>query len=634
MLKLRFEGQIDGLVPGIEALSEELRFKVREDGIPVRVKKGNGNIVVAFDGSEGSVVFDEKIHFFRGLSLLIEALQNTENIKTENFKITEEPQFTINGAMIDASRNAVMTVESIKKIIRKMALMGLNIIMMYTEDTYTIKDEPYFGYMRGKYSYEELKECDDYADIFGIEMIPCIQTLGHLEQFLKWDAVAYLKDTERELLVESDKTYEFLDKAIKAACAPFRSKRIHIGMDEAHGLGLGKYLELNGYKNRFELMTSHLQKLTEITRKYGLKPMIWSDIYFRLGSKTGNYYDVDSQIPEGVIKSIPEEVQLVYWDYYHDDQEFYQAFIKKHKNFGQEPIFAGGVWTWTGICTHYDITFRNTNAALNACKEENLKEVFTTMWGDNGNESNFFSSLLGLQLYAEHGYAKELDIEKLKRRVKFCTGINYDAYMDITRMDEMPGLITKEYDPTNPSKYLLWQDMLMGLFDRHIEGLDMDGHYAMLEERFKSHREQNKESEFVFGVIEKLCSVLKIKSNAGINLKKAYDEKDLKTIREYAEVKLPQLLENIRGLREAHRQQWLDTYKAFGWEVIDIRYGGLLARVDTVIKRLEDYLEGKISRIEELEEQRLRYDSPDRPIITGTNLYCSYHRIATANVVW
>jgi len=40
------------------------------------------------------------------------------------------------GVMIDCSRNAVMTVDSVKKyadIIRK---MGYNTIMLYTEDTY------------------------------------------------------------------------------------------------------------------------------------------------------------------------------------------------------------------------------------------------------------------------------------------------------------------------------------------------------------------------------------------------------------------------------------------------------------------------------------------------------------------
>src|SRR5699024_12703966 len=78
--------------------------------------------------------------------------------------------------------------------------------MLYMEDTYEVKGEPYFGYMRGRYSQQELKQYDDYANQFGIELIPCIQTLAHLEEFLKWDAAFKYKDTRGALLLESEPT--------------------------------------------------------------------------------------------------------------------------------------------------------------------------------------------------------------------------------------------------------------------------------------------------------------------------------------------------------------------------------------------------------------------------------------------
>ncbi len=31
-----------------------------------------------------------------------------------------------------------------------MAVMGLNMLMLYAEDSYVIEGEPWFGYMRGK----------------------------------------------------------------------------------------------------------------------------------------------------------------------------------------------------------------------------------------------------------------------------------------------------------------------------------------------------------------------------------------------------------------------------------------------------------------------------------------------------
>ncbi|WP_077302538.1 family 20 glycosylhydrolase [Virgibacillus pantothenticus] len=155
----------------------------------------------------------------------------------------EEPQFDTSGAMLDASRNAVLKVQEIKNMLRKMAVMGLSVLLVYTEDTYEVEEYPYFGYMRGIYTEEELKTCDEYAADLGIEMIPCIQTLAHLSEALKWNYAAEIKDTADILLVGELKTYDFLEAIITAASRPFNSNRIHIGMDEAHQLGLGKYLK-------------------------------------------------------------------------------------------------------------------------------------------------------------------------------------------------------------------------------------------------------------------------------------------------------------------------------------------------------------------------------------------------------
>lgn len=62
--------------------------------------------------------------------------------------------------------------------------------------------------------------------------MPCIQTLGHMGQMLQWPEYAHLRDNTEVFLAESEATYEFLEKLIQTISSPFRSKRIHIGMDE------------------------------------------------------------------------------------------------------------------------------------------------------------------------------------------------------------------------------------------------------------------------------------------------------------------------------------------------------------------------------------------------------------------
>ncbi len=627
-MNFKFYGDTQGLLDGIGILSKELNFNISEDGLPVKVYKTDKNIEVELDNGEASIGFSEKIHFFRALGLLIEAAE-----ESKCFQIVEVPQFSSNGPMIDSSRNSVISVKSIKEILTKMSLMGLNLFMLYTEDTFEIENQPYFGYMRGKYTFEELKECDDYADVFGIEMIPCIQTLGHLGQALKWSYADAIKDNQDILLVGEEKTYEFIENMIKSSSKPFRSKRIHIGMDESHWLGLGAYLEINGYRERFSILNEHLARVSEITSKYGLKPMMWSDMYFRLGSKTGDYYDPNAVIPQSAIENSPKDVQLVYWDYYHGDEEFYLDYIKKHKAFDSDLIFAGGIWTWLSLSINYPKTFLTVNAALSACKKEGVKEIIATAWGDNGAETNIFSALLGLQLYAEHGYSRELDMDKLKKRFEFCTNGDFDAFLDISNIDKLPGKDDNPDEIFNPSKYMLWQDILMGLFDKDVEGVDVYGHYSKLEENMKLHATKNKEWSHIFEVQQKLCTVLKSKGDLGNRIREFYEKNDRDALSRIVNDELPQLSNSIKELRLAHRDQWFKTYKSFGWEVLDIRYGGVLAKIETATLRINDYISGKISHIEELEEERLYFDGVKEIEDCKLPVCVQYHRIATSSLI-
>ena len=39
--------------------------------------------------------------------------------------------------------------------------MDYNALMLYTEDTYTVKNEKYFGYLRGRFTADELRELEE-----------------------------------------------------------------------------------------------------------------------------------------------------------------------------------------------------------------------------------------------------------------------------------------------------------------------------------------------------------------------------------------------------------------------------------------------------------------------------------------
>lgn len=627
-MEIRLDGDISELIVGIEELQKTLSFTVSDKGVPLTIEQQEGNnLEISFENGQGKIVYSDKVHFFRAFGLYVEQMLDQQ----EKFELVESPQFSTVGPMFDFSRNAVMKPSAFKEMIRRLALMGFNSTMLYMEDTFEINNEPYFGYMRGRYSHDELKMMDDYADAYGIELIPCIQTLAHLEEFLKWSAVAHYKDTRGALLLESEETYSFIENMITSATKPFRSNRIHIGMDEAEELGRGIYLNKNGHKPRFELMATHLRKVLDIVEENGLEAMMWSDMFLKLASSAGDRYTKDTEIPDHIIEMTPKDVQLMYWQYNAVDKEHYTSILQKHKAFGRTPAFAGGVWVWNTFATNYGLSLQASEAALTACKEEGVQDVFVTLWGDDGFENNAYASLLGLQFYAEHAYAKELDHEKLAKRVKFCTGIDKDAYLLLNELDTPPGVELDNTEQSNPSKFLLWQDVLLGLFDKHVEGLDMQPYYEELEQKIKKERDASADFDFVFDVPEKLASVLALKAGVGVKLKQAYDDQNNEELKAIANQMLLEIITRVKALRNAHRTQWFTVNKPFGWEIIDIRYGGLLNRLDTAIERIHDFLEGSVENIEELEQERL-YFTPEAENSTALGWCSYYYRIASPNV--
>lgn len=603
-IRLHFTGQLEELQEGITLLAGQIGVELAEDGLQVAVSQHAGSDVeVSCSEGQASIRYSRKIHFFRAFGLLVEALRE----QTE-FHLVEKPQFTMNGPMFDVSQGgAVLTVESVQKFLRHMALMGMDMIMLYTEDSYDVKEQPYFGYMRGRYTQEEIRALDDYSDMFGIEMIPCIQTLSHLEDVLKWNAFADIRDDRETMLVGYERTYEFVEQMIVAAMAPVRTKRIHIGLDEAWKLGLGEYLVKNGLRSKFDIMNEHMARVMDITEKHGLTPMMWSDMYFRAGSKTGDYYDKEIVIPDAFIEAMPKGVQQVYWDYYHHDEAFYTDWINRHKKFGHTPVFAGGIWNWRGFVLNYGATFSSTNAALNVCKREGVTEIIATLWGDDGTECDWFSALLGLQLFAEHGYADRLDEEKLKKRFHFCTGGHYDDFMNIKYVDEVPGIPEGNLITYNPSRSALWQNVMMGMFDANIRGFGLTEHYAKLEQDMAVYAGRNGEYGFVFELLRHLCSVLTLKVEMGIRLTDAYAVGDKQELKRIAEIELPELADRVKQLHAYHRQCWHQSNKSFGWDVMDLRYGGLWMSLNTAESRILAYVDGTVAQLEELEEARLPF---------------------------
>lgn len=502
--------------------------------------------------------------------------------------------------MIDLSRNAVMKVDAIKNFISLLKQFNYNTLMLYMEDLYEIEGEEYFGYMRGRYTHEELKEIDDYCYSIGVEVIPCIQTLAHLNQITRWNEYGDIIDCDDILLVGEEKTYALIEKMIKTMRKCFRTNRLHIGMDEAHMLGKGKYLQKHGYRDPKYIFAEHLEKVSDICRKSGFTPMIWSDMPFKMVQPDGFYYGPTERLTQEVIDLIPRDVELVYWDYFLDSEEHYDNMLNGHERFGNTFWTAGACWTHAGLAPHNVWSIRATKGLLDCAEKHGVNKHIMALWHDSGGECPNFAALPSLCFAGEYFFGNK-DIESIKQKFYDVVKIPFEDFIALDKMDVVD-VEFKEMFNQNPSKYMLYNDCFMGMSDTTVE--------LGAAEIYKQHAKQlekyidNKQFGYLFDWAKAMCDLLVVKYDLGVRLRNAYKAKDTKGLKDCL-ARMEKTAELMQNYYEKFRTAWYRDNKTFGFEVQDIRIGGAIHRLKHCIWRLNGYLNGEIDEIEELEVELL-----------------------------
>lgn len=576
----------------LSELREDLGIELGEAGIDVTCVPGD-ELAVESDGKSVTLTWAAPIQFYRAVSLI--------PLPLTACSIREKARFQSSGIMFDCSRNAVLKPQALRFFFRKMALMGLNLGMMYTEDTYEVPGQPFFGYKRGRYTYDELKALDGYASLFGIELCPCIQTLGHLKRILHWPAYHHLRDNDEVLLADLDETYELLDQMIHAATAPYRSKRIHLGMDEAYGVGLGAHLARYGYEDPHSVIGRHLSRVLGICDKYGLHAMMWSDMYFHLD---GRNYHSPGLPSEKAKAAVDPRITLMYWDYYQPKEEAYADALYKHAQFPAPTVFAGGIWTWIGPAPDYPTTLQNTVSGLTACAKANIPLALATAWGDNGGECNLTAALLGLQLYGELTFRPDYDEDELARRFRRCCHADAQAFLDLSLLNYMPGMKDNPSDPVNACKFMLYQDPLIQLFEADTAGYAMAEHFGSLVTRYARYALENPDYALLFDFYTALANALALKCVWHEQAGDAVRSRNREQAAALADG-IPATVEALDTLRVVWRRLWESTNKPNGFEIIEVRMGGIAARMATAGEKMRAFALGQVDTIPELEEQAL-----------------------------
>lgn len=610
-MKINFEGE-EQLKRGLRELQKKSLFVISDDGFLVKAVRSDETGYGIVKNSQSAEIRYRKYSDF--YYAFIKLIVNFSTIKNQSGRCCVNDF----GFMADCSRNGVLNVDTVKRLIRELAVTGYNYLMLYTEDTLEIKDEPYYGYMRGRYTAEEIKEIIEYAKIFGIEIVPHIQTLGHLGALLKNSVYNNVTDHDNVLLPESEDTYRLLDNVIRSVSETFESKKINIGMDEVFMLGAGKYKTLNGYKDEIELYAKHLDVVKSICLKYGFEQIyFYSECLYRMLSGSETHYKEDVKFAPWE-NSDSEKLFPVYWDYYSETTERYEKIIENHYKFTDNVVYAAGAWKWIDFAPANEHTEHKSVPAMRAVKKTGIKDMFVTAWGDDGAEASVFSVLPSLLLFSELAYGKTEKDEEFDKKCAALWGYDGKEFYSLDSARSVKYDCKFEGYYGSSSKIAFYEDLLLGIMHDYLPETAIKD-FSSAAKRLSALAKKKSDYAYLFDTLAKLCDFDALKTSVARKIYSAYKSNDReemsRTLCCFKDLKRKEKI-----FYNAFYKQWHTENKSIGFEIQNIRFGGVARSLEYAEKRLRLWCDGKISKIEELEQTRLPFNPNSK------NLYASFFR--------
>lgn len=238
---------------------------------------------------------------------------NSANKRIACMKIDDKPRYNHRAIMLDPARHFI-PVQDVKFFIDQIAKYKYNILQLHLTDDQgwrvEIKSHPQLttkgafrnnregtqGPDNGYYTQEELKEIVKYAAERGIEIIPELDIPGHSVAFLtaypetgcafrQSEPKTLGSTTNMMLCACSETAYAIYADIFREIAEIFPSEYIHLGGDEAaikenwakceNCLALMKE---KGYNKPEELMNIFFNKMLNMVRHNGKKPILWCEL--------------------------------------------------------------------------------------------------------------------------------------------------------------------------------------------------------------------------------------------------------------------------------------------------------------------------------------------------------------------
>jgi hexosaminidase len=316
-------------------------------------------------------------------------------------EISDYPDFAQRGVMLDVSRDKVPTMATLKLLIDRLALMRINHIQLYIEHTFAFSEHKMVWKDASPLTHAEIKELDIYCTEHFIQLVPNLNSFGHLERWLKYPEYQHLAECPQgftdswgtfravgAVLKPNRASIDFIAELYDEYLPQFSGDILNVGCDETLELGQGWSKKLAAKKGITRVYLDHLKKINCEVAKRGKRMMFWGDIILHQ--------------PE-LIPELPADCIAMDWGY-----EANSPFAKTTALFadaGLDFYVCPGTSSWLSITGRTANCLKNIeNAAKNGLKN-GAAGLLMTDWGDKGHHQTLPVSYLGYAVGAAYGWS-------------------------------------------------------------------------------------------------------------------------------------------------------------------------------------------------------------------------------------
>jgi len=364
-------------------------------------------------------------------------------------RIEDAPELSRRGVMLDVSRGKVPTAETLRHAVDRCARLKLNVLMLYVEHTFAFRRHPEIGGGHDPLEAETLRELDAYAAARGVELVPSLQSLGHMEHVLCHARYAPLAESDaRWSLCPADPgTYTLLSELYAELLPNFRSPLFNANCDEPVDLPKGRSAPRAAEIGAGGVYLEHLERVRDLAREHGRRTLVWGDVV----------HTHPECIPE-----IDRELVLLDW-WYEADHDYDR--VKVFRESGLEFWVCPGTSSWNCLFPRMDNALANIAGYAAAARRHGAAGLLVTDWGDFGHYNLLGNSWLGIAWAAQQAWSGDVAPARFDRA--FGRALFGDASGEAARLyRELGGVHDTGFRVFNasPLQFLFFDDLDRGYF--------------------------------------------------------------------------------------------------------------------------------------------------------------------------